>query len=1044
MNDNSSDRVQHFETLVAETDQINNTGGEETEGEDEDEGSPIVTYVQEIDPKLIERGWHLTRADIERGTHPEQTTLNRVRNGVFVLEQFNSALSSVGATPLRRDTRQEIIGTFIARVCARSVVDNPPATAESVAEFAAEIGLDDYSNRSPETLAAGCSSLDISSDTDNDPSPVLRYARLVEALASCPTPERATSTQINELVAALPEDGLSLHYHSLDDYKGVFSNLINQAVAQYLSERRGYSLLAIYQDGCIYLSTDSAQNDTTAIEDGQRSLAAFEQSTDQDADTRQAGGSTAIESIAKLIESQIPEAHPAYQDIERLSKKLDFKNSVGYFDISGADFFFAEPADLLRATLRRGLAEGDPADEDLTEAMQTSFDAIDNNLGDIDHNKQVYYLGVTVDSIRRRFIQPLLENLDTDQDELEALCSVLGVGDETIEAIRTASQEVDQQLTGGGKWQYSILLGQCLVDRHPGLQDESVPTRQIEEDICEELVENFSALDSEWEDGLVGALADRYRNEVQAYLGEILKLDGQLPGRHITDDDLETGDPFDQYHRTSREHLCSLCNRGVTTRRVDDLKTSKSVSSLQAGYSRHIPAGGTQSEKRRMCVPCQIEFSLRNSAASERHSGRLFIHLIPDYFYTPFSWQVFDGLVRQFDGGAGTRIQRLAEAVFTASDAGARNLTDELGTVLENLCYRGDGDDPGGRGRSMLETLDRGFSAQTQFGSRTVGYYKDIPTRDGKGNETEFQFFGTFIGLAIAAYSGSRIYISDSPIPEMRSRDFPAFARLGSGLTSVEHFFGTDLSLDELSDILRRAAALILLGYEYQNQDDSYSQRNDSQFKRYLRLTRTHRYPGSHLLKRALSNVSSDRADGSESALRLTIAERISQAAEILDATPDKRFIIPETMTDSTHDDIDSPITYIADQMWNVLRPESTTTNSIEKPLREMIKAVNNLPPGAGRDDQVNAAAAKLQKMPDRSQTVFPVGHEDADLEGNFEERCFTVAEAFVDLVLIGEYEGNPGQLKRDKNEVADAYYAATIRFMNRQRKQRMAESNGE
>ena len=294
-------------------------------------------------------------------------------------------------------------------------------------------------------------------------------------------------------------------------------------------------------------------------------------------------------------------------------------------------------------------------------------------------------------------------------------------------------------------------------------------------------------------------------------------------------------DPFEEYHGTRRGKTCVLCNRGTTSTRKSDLEAPKSLTTLQAGYSNHIPVDAGKPDDLLACIPCQIELSLRETGASRREGGRLFFHLIPDYFYTPLSWRSYDDLLSNFSGESRIELGRLAEAVLW--------LTGDLEAVdidgFERALFDTD------TGRQMAETLDQGFDPGTQFGARTLGYYKP------EDNETEFQFFGVYVALAVAAYAGLRVYVSESPIPDIRGRDFQTYARIGAGFTQVQDFYGSEIPLSALESRLRAAAALIKLGYG--------AERNDALFAKFLRVTRNQLLPGSHLLKRiAQADDSSD------------------------------------------------------------------------------------------------------------------------------------------------------------------------------------------
>ena len=311
-----------------------------------------------------------------------------------------------------------------------------------------------------------------------------------------------------------------------------------------------------------------------------------------------------------------------------------------------------------------------------------------------------------------------------------------------------------------------------------------------------------------------------------AYLNDIIAVDG----RPVEGDSDALTDPFEEYAGSRRGKTCVLCNRG-TTGTKGDMKAPKSLTTLQAGYSNHIAVDSGKPDELLACYPCKIELSLRETGSGRREDGRLWFHFVPDYFYTPLSWQQYSTFTANFHNEAKTELGRLAEAVLRVGDGGISPLDDEevLGLYVAALL---DND----YGRSMIETLDQGFDPNSQYGSRTFGYFK--PT----DNDTEFQFFGVFVALALSAYTGLRVVVSESPIPDVRGRDFQTYARIGGGFTQVHDFYGTDIPLSELRSRLNAAAALIQLGYG--------AERDDALFAKYLRATRNKWLPGSYLLKR--------------------------------------------------------------------------------------------------------------------------------------------------------------------------------------------------
>ena len=148
----------------------------------------------------------------------------------------------------------------------------------------------------------------------------------------------------------------------------------------------------------------------------------------------------------------------------------------------------------------------------------------------------------------------------------------------------------------------------------------------------------------------------------------------------------------------------------------------------------------------------------------------MFFHLVPDYFSTPYSWRLYSRCVNRFTGENRVRLGRLEERVFDIDSF------EEFTGVMDELTQ------PEGNGRTMIESLSQEFDRNRQFGAQTVGYFKN------SDNDTEFQFFGAFLALTLSAYTGMRVYLSASPVPEMGPRDFPEFAKSGRGFTEVTGF----------------------------------------------------------------------------------------------------------------------------------------------------------------------------------------------------------------------------------------------------------------
>jgi len=123
-------------------------------------------------------------------------------------------------------------------------------------------------------------------------------------------------------------------------------------------------------------------------------------------------------------------------------------------------------------------------------------------------------------------------------------------------------------------------------------------------------------------------------------------------------------------------------------------------------------------------------------------------------------------------------------------------------------------------------------------------------------------------------------------------------------------------------------------------------------------------------------------------------------------------------------------ISELAELAFDVIRPDPTNSKpyAVERVFRESVKAVKNFGPvRPSRQDAVYAVAGRVGKL--RSEQVYPVGHEESEHGGSFDERVERYAEFFVDEVLFGMFDGEPSKLKRRSNNLADGFYAATLRL---------------
>lgn len=759
-----------------------------------------IEYLEEIDRKLIDLGWGFEGAKTVEFGNMDQSLLNHVRNGVYFLMHLNQVSNEFDERVLSDGELRDVVAMFVAHDLHKTLIkeeydpekefDIPRGEIE---QFAEETNLIQFGNSVTigDLWSCTCSHHDSwnakSGIETNSFKKLKHYVKLADSFASSPTPEDAVNERSIKAFDDVFYENLDLGYHSLEESTGVLTNLINAAVADYLTTF-GYKVVAIYQDGCVYVKPSSA---TFSID------------------------KKFVENIYQTFTEKVRNSHRSYSNAVELAENIDTVYNLGYYSPSDEDFFYAGPENVVLALAYKAAIDGN-VDNDPTDSMVESIREAGEVLGvELEETRQLVGVARLVGGVKKTIVS----ELDVD-DEILTTADLFGSSNEFKNTLMNINSESHDNLTAGGKFDYSYGIAQELLDTTVnGIPAKELSSSDFGDAVGDLLVTNLSQIDG-WEtieETYVGDI----RDELTSYISDILIVEGQSP---TFDTSIE--DAFEQYTAKRGGKICWLTNRTTRGMNKKEMEAKKSLTTLQAGFSNHTRVGASEPEKLLISVPMRIEFSLRETGSERREPDRLFFHFVPDYFFTPLSWHLTHALINQYNGDSSVRIGKLADSIFKSTYG-----EKEYNGVLDNLAFNEDG------GRNMIESMMQGF--EDGFGSFEIAYYKQ------KDNQTEFEFFGIFIALAIAGFTGLRVYVSSNPVPDLRARDFDEMARIGAGLSQTSHFYGDSVPLSELQETLRKGSALISLGYASQGDN-----RKDSLFPKYLRSTRNKLLPGSYLLKR--------------------------------------------------------------------------------------------------------------------------------------------------------------------------------------------------
>lgn len=800
----------------------------------EEPGSELFEdYLKTVDIHLVERGMAFKAAKSVEFGKTDQSMLNHIRNGILFLLRFNEALGKLGVRTLDGNGLRECISLFVVHDLHKLKYEEwkldddlleLPDTMENefevpksaITNFINEMHLGDFAPSLKDedffsvAVALHKNRFSRSGARTSHFMDLEPFLYLMDNMASCASPEEAVSSRsLTALRDGFPQDSaesqLNLQYHRLDDVKGILSGIINKSVAEILQEQ-GLVMLMAYQDGCVYLSKGTKRERITA---------------------------EFIDCLYTILEKNIQNSSSALSDPARLGNNLKTPR-LGYYGLSDEYYFFSGPEKMLQAFIEKSISSAhEEKNSDLTESMTDGI----KKCGDVtslemENSKegQNILLGFAraVATIHQSFVSEIVKD---NKMSLRKTCEIWGVSDDVCNSLIKSMDENSALLANGGKWDYSYAIAQCVIDQKINdIKLRNAPTFKAIEILTDRIWSAISHLDG-W-DSFIARKTEAYKKELIEYIHDSLSINGTISLLEKSD----LSDTFKEYEQSGK--TCNLCNRGTV---LNKKEMENSNSFLSFNFTNRVFVGRSKPTNIFACVPCGVELALRRNGFSlpkgnGANSEVLYFHFIPDYFFTPESWELAKAILSRFSSEARVRMAVLSEKIFNSkyisNSSRSEGDKDIYSSWISDLSVKDD--DGGSKGLSMAQYMAQGYG--NILGNASMIFYK--PSK----NTTEFHFFGVYIGLIIAAYTGMRVVISHSPITTMRGRDFNEMIALDSINSHVMDFYGKHIPLSRLENTLKSASALIRLGYGSSGLEDSL-------FPKFLRVMRDEVLPGSYLLK---------------------------------------------------------------------------------------------------------------------------------------------------------------------------------------------------
>ncbi len=810
----------------------------ENRSKEKPESGLFEEYLKTVDIHLVEQGMAFKPAKSVEFEKTDQSMLNHIRNGILFLLRFNEALEKLDARPLDKNGLRECIALFVVHDLHKlkfgewkqdedalemlEIMENQFEIPEEILKgFIDEMYLRDFA---PSLTDEDYFSVAVALHKSRFSRPGARTSRfmdlepflyLMDTMASCASPEDAVSARsLTALRDGFPQDSpesqLNLQYHRLDNVKGILSGIINKSVADVLQDQ-GPVMLTAYQDGCVYLSKGMKKAAIT---------------------------NEFIERLYGVLEKNIQESSSALSDPARLGNNLKTPR-LGYYGLSDEYYFFSGPKTMLQAFIEKSITsahmeKSSDLTDSMTEGIQRCGEVTSLEMESSKEGRNIL-LGFAraVATVHQSFISEIIPD---NRQSLKKTCEIWGLKEDVSNALANSMEKDPTYLANGGKWDYSYAIAQCAINQeHDGIKLRNTPTVTAINYLVDWIWNQLIQIDG-W-DHFIAGKTGVYRKELVEYLHDVLSINGTISPLEKSD----LSDTFKEYEQSGK--TCNLCNRGTV---LNKKEMENSNSFLSFNFTNRVFVGKSKPTNIYVCVPCGVELALRKNGfnlpkGSGSNSEMLYFHFIPDYFFTPESWELVNSILSRFSSEARVRMAALSKKIFNSKyvDSSER-LSDDVDIYkswIKDLAVKDE--DEGSKGLSMAQYMAQGYD--NILGNASIIFYK--PSE----NTTEFHFFGVYIALIIAAYTGMRVVVSHSPITIMRGRDFKEVIALDSINSHVMDFYGKFVPLSKLEETLKSASALIRLGY-------SSSGLKDSLFPKYLRVTRDELLPGSYLLKMVLRN----------------------------------------------------------------------------------------------------------------------------------------------------------------------------------------------
>lgn len=656
------------------------------------------------------------------------------------------------------------------------------------------------------------------------------WLRLLDAAAALSAPDNI-NTLTTRLTAVAPD--VQLDYHRIDDIKGITTNLLNSAIADYINTETTAEPVVYFHDGVVYLTPTETDIHGTLTNTSSREL---------------------MREMSDHYVTQLHNEVDSFADTEQIKNALAGNWANGYISVGKSAYLlygFEHTENAIRelltdkantdqwtlysaykkgtiTTLENGFIDTLPDTHHKTQALAMYLGSLETELfrrlryddtigpvNDIVNTLDLPEISTYIDSITDAGTwsdcTPTLSETNFDK-----LANHLGVTKNNLTGII----EDGYNLTDAKAWSHVVAHAYLNSTREDGTQRAELPIETILEDTSNAILDAFSSWNTEWDDTIRGdwdaslsadkkvarfkkRLLGPFYPSTRDYIARFVSVNGKQLA------DAETNKTkLNEAQKDTQAHICGLCRDlligGTSLER--DFRTSQKVVGVSLGFTHRQGITAHKSEpKPVVCAQCDLETTLRNSIHSlDEDDSHNYLYVAPDYYYSPADMAIQARIRRQFKADSGFTLLQLAKEIVSGNP---NNRADSIERVLEVFKTNDDYRDY----NEFIHNYDNAIS-----NVNSMGVYRLDPAKDS--NNTDVSriarwLLDTMFAVVVSWATSSRVLLTPSPLPTTNFNDFPQMVKLENAPGPVTDFIGGNT----ISISRRRDLELAPTEYRFEN-----------------------------------------------------------------------------------------------------------------------------------------------------------------------------------------------------------------------------------